>query len=512
MCSFDDDTSPATPEQPQQPQEAQENQGNQETQGNQAQPENQEAQKPVSEAAQPARQPQAEAAPRRKASPYENSPFVSAFDEAPLPPKKTRKPKKPRAVRPALRRGGAAVIAAAVLFGACAVTYQLSASRARREAAGSLAALSAQVEKLQSQVNALNRSDGISHSGTGAQTEGLTPGQVYARNVSSVVAISCQADMTVGGQTVRSTLSGSGFILSEDGYIVTNYHVVENVQSVTVTTQSDDSYEAAVVGHDSTADMALLKIEAEDLPAVTLGSSSDLIIGDMVVAIGNPLGTLNATQTVGYISGINREVTTDNNVTNMLQTDAAINSGNSGGPLFNMKGEVVGIITAKYSGTSSSGASIEGIGFAIPIDDLKKSLEDLQTQGYIRSAYLGIMGKDVSQEAVETYGLPSGTYVDSVTPDSPAAQAGLQAKDIIIRLGDTKIDSFNALARALRGFAPGDKTTITVYRGGKELTFSITLAEKPREDAAGQEDIGMPEEGSFQEWFDYFNHFQNENP
>ena len=202
MCSFDDDTSPAMPEQPQ---EAQENQVHRETQGNQAQPENQEERESVSEAAQPAPQTQ-EAAPRRKASPYENSPFVSAFDEAPIPPKKARKPKKPRAVRPALRRGGAALMAAAVLFGACAATYQLSASRARREAADSLAALSAQIEKLQSQVNTLNRSDGISHSGTAAPTEGLTPGQVYARNVSSVVAISCQADVTVGGQTVRSTL------------------------------------------------------------------------------------------------------------------------------------------------------------------------------------------------------------------------------------------------------------------------------------------------------------------
>ena len=343
----------------------------------------------------------------------------------------------------------------------------------------------------------------------------MDPATVYASVVNSAVSINCSATSTnIFGQQTQTASSGSGFIITEDGYVVTNYHVVEDATSVTVTTQSDESFEATVIGHDTTADMALLKVEAQNLQAVTLGSSSELMIGDMVVAIGNPLGTLNATQTVGYISGINRQVSTDNNYTTMLQTDAAINSGNSGGPLFNTKGEVIGITTAKYSGTSSSGASIEGIGFAIPIDDLKRNLEELQTKGYISSAYLGIMGMDVDPEAVKNYGIPSGAYVDSVEANSPAEQAGVQAKDIIIALGGQKIGSFSDLARALRSFSPEDETTVTVYRGGKELTLPITLGEKPREDASAQAENGgeMPSEGSFQEWFDYFNRFSGVNP
>ena len=431
-----------------------------------------------------------------KPSPYDHSPFESpvAAPSAPAPKKPRRSP------RPIL----SLALCAGVLLGSCGLTYTLAVQNARAAGQRECEALRQQVDALQRQLSALP-SDGISRSGSFAQPqEGLTPAQVYAKNVGSVVAVSCDTDLTVGGQSVRSTVTGSGFILTEDGYVVTNYHVVEQASAITVTTQMEDEYTAKLVGHDSTADMALLKIEAQELPAVTLGSSSQLIIGDMVVAIGNPLGTLSATQTVGYISGINREVNTDRNVTNMLQTDAAINSGNSGGPLFNMRGEVVGIITAKYSGSSASGASIEGIGFAIPIDDLKRGLEDLQTQGYIRSAYLGITGMDVSREAITVYGLPGGAYVDTVAKDGPAEQAGVEPKDIIIRLGGEKIDSFTALARALRSFAPGDETTLTVYRSGKELELSVTLGEKPREEQQDT-DKDMPSEGDFEEWFRYFN-------
>ena len=449
----------------------------------------------------PQEEPPKEEAPQEepavlKPSPYDHSPFESPFasPSAPAPKKPRRSP------RPIL----SLAVCAGVLLGSCALTYTFAVQNARAAGQQECEALRQQVDALQRQINALP-SDGISKSGSFTQPqEGLTPAQVYAKNVGSVVAVSCDTDLTVGGQSVRSTVTGSGFILTEDGYVVTNYHVVEQASTITVTTQTEDEYTAKLVGHDSTADMALLKIEAQELPAVTLGSSSQLIIGDMVVAIGNPLGTLSATQTVGYISGINREVNTDRNVTNMLQTDAAINSGNSGGPLFNMRGEVVGIITAKYSGSSASGASIEGIGFAIPIDDLKRGLEDLQTQGYIRSAYLGITGMDVSREAITVYGLPGGAYVDSVAAGGPAEQAGVDPKDIIIRLGGEKIDSFTALARALRNFTPGDETTLTVYRSGKELELSIILGEKPREE---QEETtqDMPSEGDFEEWFRYFN-------
>ena len=455
---------------------------------------------------------------KKPSSPYENSPYSGYYDTHPLPQGKAAKHSREKRAHPAHPGKGKRIVCAAaaalVLFGSCAVTYRLAANRAQAENAQTIAALNRQLTDLQSQINTLNRSAGTSQSGTVVPTQGLTPTQVYARNVGSVVAISCDTSMTLNGQRTDATVTGSGFILTEDGYIVTNYHVVEDAASVTVTTQSDESFEATVIGHDTTADMALLKVDAQNLQAVTLGSSSELMIGDMVVAIGNPLGTLNATQTVGYISGINRQISSDNNYTTMLQTDAAINSGNSGGPLFNMKGEVIGITTAKYSGTSSSGASIEGIGFAIPIDDLKRNLEELQTKGYISSAYLGIMGMDVDPEAVKNYGIPSGAYVDSVEAGSPAEQAGVQAKDIIIALGDQKISSFSDLARVLRSFSPEDETTVTVYRGGTELTLRITLGEKPRENTVSPAEEGseMPSEGSFQEWFDYFNRHFGANP
>ena len=473
-----------------------------------------EASEAISQA--PAADPEAPAEPdtqpeekrKKAASPYENSPYSGFYDTHPQPQAKAPRHSREKQPRPGHPGKGKRIVCAAaaavVLFGSCTLTYHLAASRAKAENAQTVAALNRQLSELQSQLNTLSRSAGASQSGTVVPTQGLTPAQVYARNVDSVVAISCDASTTINGQRMTATVTGSGFILTEDGYVVTNYHVVENAASVTVTTQSDESFRATVVGHDTTADMALLKVEAQNLQAVTLGSSSELVIGDMVVAIGNPLGTLNATQTVGYISGINRQISTDNNYTTMLQTDAAINSGNSGGPLFNMKGEVIGITTAKYSGTSSSGASIEGIGFAIPIDDLKRNLEELQTKGYISSAYLGIMGMDVDPDAVKNYGIPNGAYVDSVEAGSPAAQAGIAPKDIITALGGEAITSFNDLARNLRSFAPGDETTVTVYRGGKELTLPITLGEKPREDAAGQaEPEGeLPSEGSFEEWFD----------
>ena len=540
MCSFDESTSPDVPQEQAQP--APEDAGiSQSVSASASRPEGQEGQLSDSrtekvqtvesvpqteeaQAAETASQPEGEAPsdetraeeppaqPVRPRSPYENSPYTGFYDSHPQPePKKPRHTRGKSAKRPARKRIAAIAAAAAVLAGSCALTYSLAAGQARAESARTVAALNRQLDDLQSQVNSLSRSNGASQIGT-VPAEGLTPAQVYARNVDSVVAISCDARVTMNGQSMEATVTGSGFILTEDGYIVTNYHVVEDAASVTVTTQDDEEFSATVIGHDSTADMALLKVDAEELQAVTLGSSSELIIGDMVVAIGNPLGTLNATQTVGYISGINRQISSENNYTTMLQTDAAINSGNSGGPLFNMKGEVVGIITAKYSGASSSGASIEGIGFAIPIDDLKRSLEDLQTQGYIRSAYLGITGMDVSQEAVETYGLPSGAYVETVAAGGPAEEAGLQPKDIIIGLGETEIDSFNALARALRSFAPGDETTITVYRGGRELTLPITLAERPREDSAQSGSQSELPEGDFQEWFNYFNKNSGETP
>lgn len=442
--------------------------------------------------------PEEPASPR---SPYADSPYESFYDTHGQPTAKAKIPKRKPKI-PAFC-GTVALVAAG-----CLVTGLITASVSRKQLADQTAYLYDRIASLERRLSAL----GSSGSGTASTPlpagEALTPAQVYAQNVGSVVGISCDASTTVSGQTLRRSVTGSGFLVTSDGYIVTNYHVVENASSITVNTQSGEQYEGTLIGRDSTADMAVLKIEAENLPPVTLGSSASLAIGDMVVAIGNPLSALEATQTVGYISGKNREITTDSNVVNMLQTDVAINSGNSGGPLFNMRGEVVGITTAKYSGTTSSGASIEGISFAIPIDDLKKSIEDLQTDGFIRSAYIGIRGMDVDAAVADTYGLPNGAYVETVEPGYAAEAAGLQPKDIIVGLGEESVTGFNSLARALRSFQAGEETTIRVYRSGSYLELPITLSERPQEETEAAQSTGEASKNRY----GYLNPFGNAVP
>ena len=203
-----------------------------------------------------------------------------------------------------------------------------------------------------------------------------------------------------------------------------------------------------------------------------------MAVGDQVVAIGNALGELSFSLTVGYISGIDRDVATDGSMMNMLQTDAAINSGNSGGPLFNARGEVIGINTAKYSGTTGSGASIEGISFAIPIDDVIGMLEDLRDFGYIKGVSMGVYVTDVDAATAEMYGLPMGVYIKEVLAGSPAQHAGLMAKDIITEIGGYEIENMNDLTRALRHFEAGQTATVTVWRSGIEHVLQITFAEK----------------------------------
>ena len=261
-------------------------------------------------------------------------------------------------------------------------------------------------------------------------------------------------------------------------------------------------------GADSTNDVAVLKVDAENLPAVVVGSSADLIVGDQVVAIGNPLGELTATMTVGYVSAKDRDVTTDGTTINMIQTDAAINSGNSGGPLFNMKGEVVGITSAKYSGASSSGATIEGIGFAIPMDDVMKLTGDLMEFGYVKGAYMGVMISDMDPQfaaVAQVYGLPIGPIIQSTDKGGAADRAGIQAGDIVLKLDSTEITTVSELTRALRSYEPGDTAVITVCRNGQNLELRITFDEKTSDpNAATQETVPpqteAPQEDSTEGW------------
>lgn len=404
-----------------------------------------------------------------------------------------------------------AVLILALVLGSCVVTASVVNSRWEEENQKMQESFNQQIGAMQQQIQSIEESSnspvasGNSVSGSPVATgESLSPSQVYAKNVDAVVMIAGYVG-TRNSYTAIST--GSGFFISADGYVLTNCHVIEGANSVSVTTRNGKRYDAAIVGYDATNDVALLKVDAGEFPYVTIGSSADLIVGDQVAAIGNPLGELTSTMTVGYVSGKERDVTTDGTTINMIQTDAAINSGNSGGPLFNMKGEVVGITTAKYSGNSSSGASIEGIGFAIPIDDVMKVVADLKEFGYVKSAYMGIMVRDLNVEMAEIYGLPVGAYVDSVEAGGPAAKAGMQTKDIITGLGEFSIRNMSDLTRALRTFEPGDTTTIYIYRAGAQLQLRITLMERPREadtTTPTEPESGMPNEGSYEDWYDYF--------
>lgn len=310
--------------------------------------------------------------------------------------------------------------------------------------------------------------------------ETMTAGQIYQQNVNSVVALTCTQSGVSNGAPFTATSAGTGFVVSQDGYIVSNHHVIEGAQSIAVAMADGTVYNARLIGSDATNDVALLKVEAVGLDPVTIGSSSDMQVGDQVVAIGNALGELTSSLTVGYVSGMDRNVSTDGTVINMLQTDVAINSGNSGGPLFNARGEVIAITTAKYSGTTSSGASIEGISFAVPMDDVLGILEDLGKYGYVKSAYLGVYVANVDPTTANYYGFPVGVYVSSTMPGYCAEKAGLQAKDIIVELGGYTVTNTSDLSRALRKFEAGETITVKVWRGGKEVLLSVTLDERPQ--------------------------------
>ena len=309
----------------------------------------------------------------------------------------------------------------------------------------------------------------------------LTPSEVYSMNVNAVVGITTEVTTNVFGQTATEACSGTGFIISEDGYIVTNNHVVEDANTVTVTLYDGTSYTATIVGTDSLNDVALLKVDATGLQPVTVADSDQIEVGEEVIAIGNPLGELTFTMTQGYISATDREINTDGTPINMMQTDAAINSGNSGGPLFDMNGNVVGITTAKYSGTTSTGTTIEGIGFAIPINDVLKIVYDLKDNGYVTGrAYLGISVKDLDSSTASTYNLPVGPMVETVNSGSCSEKAGLQQGDIITEFNGTKISSYTDLVAALQDCKAGDTVKMTVYRSGASKELTITLDERPK--------------------------------
>ena len=310
----------------------------------------------------------------------------------------------------------------------------------------------------------------------------MSPAEVYASTVNSVVSINCSAVSTnIFGQQTESASSGSGFIYTADGYIVTNQHVVANASSINVTLYNGDTYPATLVGSDSDYDVAVLKIDAKDLPAVTLGSSTDVNVGDTVLAIGNPLGELTFSMSQGIVSCVNRAINVEGTPFNMIQVDASINPGNSGGPLMNLYGEVVGIVSAKYS--SYANTTVEGLGFAIPINDVQSIIKDIIENGSVgNKAYMAITAGTMTQQMAAQYKINAteGVFVYSVEDGGAGDKAGLKLGDVITKLNDTQITSMEDLSAAKKGFKAGDTVTLTVLRDGKEITTQLTFDAQPQ--------------------------------
>ncbi len=337
------------------------------------------------------------------------------------------------------------------------------------------------------------------------QADGLTLmslTEIYEAYANSSVVISCQVPYTTntwfGPSSGTAASSGSGFIISNDGYVVTNYHVIEGASEIKVTLFDGTEYTATYVGGEEANDVAVLKMDATGLTPVVLGDSDTLSVGETVCTIGNALGTLSFSQTSGAISGLGRSVTYANGtVINMIQTDCTINEGNSGGPLFDQYGRVVGITSAKYSNNANlSAAAIENIGFAIPINDVRSVITDIMEHGYVIRPYMGIINPaTVTENYAQAFGWPNGVYVNDVEADSCAEIAGIKKGDIITKLGDTEVASVAELTAAKNQYSVGDTVELTVYRSGEYLTMSITFDASENPTAITQEQPAQQQEG-----------------
>ena len=335
----------------------------------------------------------------------------------------------------------------------------------------------------------------------------MTPAEVYAANVNSTVGITTSITTNFWGYQTTSAASGSGFIISKDGYILTNHHVIEGSSAITVSFYDGTSKEASLIGYDANNDIAVLKVDAKDLTPVVLGDSANTNVGDTVVAIGNPLGELTFSLTAGAVSALERDVTTSSGVTmELIQTDCAINSGNSGGALFNLYGEVIGITNAKYSTSSNSEASIDNIGFAIPINNVRTIVESLIQNGYIAKPYIGVSVTDVSED-MQSYGLPMGAAVKGVTEESPAAKAGLQVNDIITHVDGKEVEGSSALVKIVSACKKDQVLKLTVYRQGQTLELELTVGEQIQQGVQAPQQQEQQEQPSVEGFgnFPFFN-------
>ena len=325
-----------------------------------------------------------------------------------------------------------------------------------------------------------------------AESAELSPADLYEQNVNSTVGITISGETTSRyGYGYTYQASGSGFIISSD---------------VTVATYDHETYDAQVIGYDESNDIAVIKIDAENLSPVTLGDSDTLRVGDSVYAIGNPLGELTFSLTGGIVSALSRNVRTEAGTTmSLIQTDCAINSGNSGGALFNTRGEVIGITNAKYSSSGSSEAEIDNIGFAIPINSVKRIVTSIIENGYVLKPYIGVSVSPLSDETANIIGIKAGAVVQDVTEDAPADKAGIKAHDVIVKVDDTEINDSNDLVQVISKSDPGDVLTFYIYRQGQQISLDVEIGsktesalkdeEEPVEETPAQEQPGQNGQG-----------------
>ena len=337
--------------------------------------------------------------------------------------------------------------------------------------------------------------------------------ELYQANIDSVVSINTTITTNIFNQTVENASAGSGFIITQDGYILTNYHVIDGASTVKVTLYSGETHDAVIVGGDKDYDIAVLKIEAAGLKAVTFGDSSQLQVGEDIAVIGNPLGELTFSMSEGIVSSVDRAINVDGTPFNTIQLSAAVNPGNSGGPLFNAYGEVVGIVSAKYSSYAST--TVEGLGFAIPINDVIAMVEDIMENGRVTNRpYFAITAEEVTPRRAQQngYSVSAGVRVGSVEPGGAAEKAGLQVGDIIVKRviahGGQTVD----LNGVKKSYKAGDTATVTVNRDGAELALSLTFDAAPEQTEAPQQEQNNNSyyynggDGSFDPW-SFFNEF-----
>ena len=299
-----------------------------------------------------------------------------------------------------------------------------------------------------------------------AQEDALSWQEIYERNIVSVVSILCDNS------------SGTGVILTSDGYIITNNHVVEDARSIRVRLTDGDEHPAMLIGSDVVSDLAVLYIECDNLTPAQFGNSDSLRVGDPVAAIGDPLGVqFHGTMTDGIVSAINRNVSVSGRTMTLIQTNAALNSGNSGGPLINCYGQVIGINTMKISAFAAS-SGVEGLGFAIPSTTVKSICEQLIEQGYVSGRPdLGIEGESVSNFYQHYYRMPAGLYITHVDTGSDAHEKGIEYGDILISIDNERITDMDSLNTVLYSHNVGDTVTVVIYRAGKQYALTLTLHE-----------------------------------